>query len=89
LVVVVDCFQEMEEGAAGAEMAPACFGFEVASSVWDEIEQNKNIRRGARARGGVRGREKVQNHLQASNSTRRAVVLKVFPARNRGGLAAR
>jgi hypothetical protein len=29
-----------------------CFGFEVAGSVWDEIEQNKNIRRGARTRGG-------------------------------------
>jgi hypothetical protein len=60
----------------------------LARSKWNWVEQ-KNIRGDARTRGGVRGREKVQHHLQASNSTRTVVVQKVFPARNRSGLVAR
>jgi hypothetical protein len=51
-VDALDYVLEKEEDTAGADMAPAGFGFEVASSVWDEIEQSKNIRRSARAWGG-------------------------------------
>jgi hypothetical protein len=47
LVGVEDCFQRGTRETAGAEMAPVCFGLEVASSFWIKIEQNKNVSRSA------------------------------------------
>jgi hypothetical protein len=88
-VDALDCVLEKEEDAAGAEVAPAGFGFEVASSVWDKIEQNKNIRRSARAWGGGQRKREGAASPAGVEFDKNGGGTGGFPTRNRSSLAAR